>query len=83
MKVKKMIKWLKELPSDYEMCFSEYTSIVVGEDSTSEEYFVVLDMPIVGMLKNDDTKEVRFFTEQSEKRVIKLIEKGENWRKLE
>jgi hypothetical protein len=82
MKVKKMIKWLKELPANYEMCFSEYTAIVVGEDSTSEEYFVVLDMPIVGILTNNDTKEVRFFTEQSEERVIKQIEGGKSWRKL-
>ncbi len=83
MKIKTMIKWFKELPPDYEMCFSEYTSVIVGEDSTSEEYFVVLDMPIVGMLKNDDTKEVRFFTEQSEERVIKQIEGGKKWRRLE
>ena len=83
MKIKTMIEWLKELPQDYEMCFSEYTSIVVDNDSTSEEYFVVLDMPIVGMLKNDDSKEVRFFTETSKERVIKEVEKGKHWRKLE
>jgi len=81
MKIKTMIEWLKELPPDYEMCFSEYTAVVVNKDK--EEYFVVLDMPIVGMLKNDDTKEVRFFTEQSEERVIKQIEGGKNWKKLE
>jgi hypothetical protein len=80
---KTMIEWLKELPEDYDICFSEYTSIVVGEDSTSDEYFVVLDCPIVGLLKNDETKEIRFFTKTSEERVIKQIEDGKEWRKLE
>ena len=80
MEVKKMIEWLQELPGDYEMCFSEYTSII-GEDK--EEYFVVLDCPIVGLLSNDDTKEVRFFTETSKERVIKEIEKGKKWRKFD
>lgn len=84
MNVKTMIEWLKEIPRDYEMCFSEYTVVVVGnDDSTSEEYFVVLDMPIVEMLKNDDNKELRFFTKSSEERVIKEIEKGKKWRNLE
>ena len=84
MNIKTIIEWFKELPPDYEMCFSEYTAMVVNEeDSTAEVYFVVLDMPIVGMVKNDETKEVRFFTEKSEKDVIKEIEGGKNWRKLE
>ena len=82
MKNKKMIEWLQELPPDYELCFSEYTSIVIPKDST-DEYFVVLDMPIVGILKNDETKEIRFFTENSEERIIEQIETGKSWRKLE
>lgn len=80
MKNKKMIKWLQELPSDYELNFSQYISIVI--DST-EEYFVVLDDPIVGIIKNDDTKEIRFFTESSEERIIREIEKGKGWKKIE
>ena len=79
MKVKKMIEWLQELPPDYEMCFSEYTAVVAEE----EEYFVVLDCPIVGMLSNEGTKEIRFFTETSKERVIKEVEGGKNWRKFE
>lgn len=75
-----MIKWLQELPSDYELNFSQYISIVI--DST-EEYFVVLDDPIVGIIKNDDTKEIRFFTESSEERIIREIEKGKGWKKIE
>jgi len=82
MQVKKMIEWLNELPPDYDMCFSQYTSMVVPSDSTNE-YFIVLDDPIVGLLKNDDTKEVRFFTESSKERVLAEIEKGKDWRKLE
>ena len=84
MKVEKMIKWLQELPPDYEMCFSEYTSVVAQEeDGEEEEYFVVLDCPIVGMLSNEGTKEIRFFTETSKERVIKEVEGGKNWRKFE
>ena len=84
MKVKKMIEWLQELPPDYEMCFSEYTSVVAQEeDGEEEEYFVVLDCPIVGMLSNEGTKEIRFFTETSKERVIKEVEGGKNWRKFE
>ncbi len=82
MNVKTMIEWLKELPPDYEMCFSQYTSVVMPTDST-DEYFLVLDDPIVGMLTNDETEEVRFFTESSKKRVIREIENGKDWRKLE
>lgn len=80
MKVEKMIKWLSELPQDYEMNFSQYTSIV-GDDE--EEYFIVLDDPIVGLLFNEDTKEVRFFTQSSDERVIGEIEKGKDWRRLD
>ena len=83
MNVKTMIEWLGELPEDHEMNFSQYTSIVVADDSTGDEYFVVLDDPIVGIIVNDDTKEVRFFTKTSEERVINQIENGKEWRNLE
>lgn len=82
MNVKTMIEWLQELPGDFEMCFSQYTSVIMPTDST-DEYFLVLDDPIVGMLKHDESKEVRFFTESSKERVIREIEKGKDWRKLE
>ena len=83
MKNKTMIEWLQELPEDYELCFSEYTSFVEPSDEDKEEYFVVLDMPIVGIIKNDDCKEIRFFTEKSEEHVIREIEKGVEWKRLE
>jgi len=82
MNVKTMIEWLKELPPDYEMCFSEYTSMVVPTDSTNE-YFIVLDNPIVGIITHDESKEVRFFTESSQEQVIREVENGKDWRKLE
>jgi len=77
-----MIEWLEELPGDYEMCFSQYTSVVMPTDST-DEYFLVLDDPIVGIITHDGSKEVRFFTESSQERVIREIENGKDWRKLE
>ena len=89
MNIKTMIEWLKELPDDYEMCFSEYTSIVIGPDDFTEvadstsEYFVVLDCPIVGIVVNKENKEVRFYTKTSEERVLNEIEKGKIWRQLE
>lgn len=82
MNVKTMIEWLNEAPPDYEMCFSQYTSVVMPTDSTNE-YFIVLDDPIVGVLKNDGSKEIRFFTESSQDRVIAEIENGKDWKKLE
>jgi len=81
MKNETLIEWLQELPGDYEINFSQYMTIVVGEDS--EEYFMVLDSPIVGILKNDESKEIRLFTQSSEERVIKEIEKGKKWRKFD
>lgn len=83
MNVKMMIEWLQELPDDYEMCFSQYTSLVVNQDSTGDEYFMVLDDPIRGIVVNEDNKEIRFFTVSSEERVIKQIENGKEWRELE
>jgi hypothetical protein len=80
MKNKKLIDWLSEYPDDYDINFSQYTSII--DEDTDEEYFIVLDDPIVGILKNDDTKEIRLFTRSSKERVVKQIESGENWKKL-
>ena len=76
MNVKTMIEWLSELPEDYEIRFSVYTSIVV-----EDEHFVVFDDPIIGMIKNIDNKELRFVTKSSEKRVLNDIEKGKKWKK--
>ena len=76
-----LIEWLQELPANYEINISQYISVVIGEDS--EEYFMVLDDPIVGILKNDETKEIRFFTRSSEERVIREIENGKKWRKFD
>lgn len=97
MKVKDMIEMLEDMPQDYDMCFSEYTAFVPEEgegvkvvkkidkylDEDDEIYFVVLDCPIVGVLLNNETKEARFFTEKSNKEVIREIEGGKNWRRLD
>lgn len=80
MKNKKLIEWLKELPEDYDINFSQYTSVV--DEENEEEYFIVLDDPIVGILKNDENKEIRLFTKTSKERNIKQIESGENWKIL-
>jgi len=81
MKNEILIDLLNELPNDYDVNFSEYTSVIVDDDN-EEEYFIVLDDPIVGLLKNDDTKEIRFFTKSSSERIINQIESGKNWKKF-
>lgn len=80
MLVKTMIEWLKELPEDYDIVFSDYVSIVVPEEESEtgeeEEYFVVSDDPIRGLLRHDDDKEIRFFTQKSDQQVIRHVENG-------
>lgn len=82
MNVKTAIKWLKELPDDFDLCFSQQTSVVMKENGEDVKYFVVQDSPIIGILKNDDTKEARFFNKIEEEYLNEQIEKGVNWRKL-
>jgi len=65
------------LPEDYELCFSEYTAVVADYQDDNESYFVVVDMPIIGIVKNDDNKEIRFYTSKSHKDAIDEIEKNE------
>jgi hypothetical protein len=67
---------------DYDLVISEYSSYV-PETERDEEYFLVLDDPIIGVITNEDNKEVRLIVNRSEERVIKEIENGKKWRSLE
>ena len=80
---KKLQTWLSELPDDYDVVFSEYTSIIEPTEKKNGEFFIVTDMPIVGLIQNNENKEIRFFTRQSEKDIIELIENGRHWKMLE
>jgi len=82
MNVKTAKEWFQDLPEDFELCFSEQTAVVMNENGEDIEYVVVLDKPIIGMLMNDDTKEVRFFCEIKEDYLNKQIEAGKKWRKI-
>jgi hypothetical protein len=81
MKTKDMIDMLKGFDPECDLCISKYMVIVEPADSTSE-YFCVVDNPIIGVIQNDDTKELRFMVESSEERAIKMIEENE-WKKLD
>jgi len=83
MNVKTAIEWLKELPEDFEICFSEQTAVVMDEDGEEIVYVVVLDKPITGMLMHDDDKEVRFFSEIQEDYLNSQIKAGKKWRKID
>jgi hypothetical protein len=81
MKISNFIELLDGL-EDYELVISEYSSYV-PETERDEEYFLVLDDPIIGVITNEDNKEVRLVVNRSEGRVIKEIENGKKWRGLE
>lgn len=73
MNKKNLLELIKDIPDDYELCISKY--LVYTETSDGEPYFLCVDDPIAGVAQNDDTKEMRFFTERSEEEALKLIEK--------
>ena len=81
MKISNFIELLGGL-EDYDLVISEYSSYV-PETERDEEYFLVLDDPIIGVITNEDNKEVRLIVNRSEERVIKEIENGKKWRSLE
>jgi hypothetical protein len=59
MNVEKLIEWLSEFPQDYEVVLSEVH--ILSEDG---ENLIIHDMPIAGITKNDETKEIRFMLEE-------------------
>jgi hypothetical protein len=81
MKISNFIELLSGLEG-YELVISEYSSVVMNEDGKNEEYFLVLDDPIVGVITNEDNKEVRLVVSRSEERAVKEIENGKKWRPL-
>jgi hypothetical protein len=85
MKVMELIELLKELPQDYDMCFCQYTSLVIPKGNLDDDdvYFVVLDDPLIGLIHNDENKEVRLITSSSEEEVLKDMENGKKWKTLE
>jgi hypothetical protein len=65
MDVKNAIKMLQDYPEDYELVFSDYTVVVMPE--LEEQYIVISDDPITGIIESEDTKEIRFCTRRSER----------------
>jgi hypothetical protein len=69
MKVSRAIEMLKEYDEDYELVFSDYTMVIIPdvESGEPENYVVITDDPITGIVESHDTKEIRFCSERSEK----------------
>jgi len=59
MNVEKLIEWLSEFPQDYDVVLSEVH--ILSDDG---ENLIIHDMPIAGITKNDETKEIRFMLEE-------------------
>lgn len=82
MKVKDMIEMLGKFNPEYDINISKHMVIVYNTDTTADEYFCVVDSPIAGVVENDETHELRFFTTAAEDYALKQIESNE-WRVLE
>lgn len=83
MKVKDLIKMLKDLPGDYDTCLSDLLVVKNKEKNTQEYYRIILDYPINGIAKRDDTKEVSFLTSSSEKDIRKAFKNLGKVKRLE
>ena len=67
MLVSEVIKLLKDFPEDYRLVISDYTTIVIpaNEESDAENFIVISDDPITGIIENEDTREISFCSERS------------------
>ena len=77
-KIKTVKEWIRDFPDDYELCLSKYMALVQPENPEDGEHMVVIDDPVIGMAKNDESKEIRLIVQTSEEEAIKQIENG-NW----
>ena len=84
MKNKTLQEYLKDLPDDYDVCLSKLSIIEGDEDETGkvELYEVILDVPVVGIVKNDSDTEIRFMIDSDKNSkyledwgFVKLVEK--------
>lgn len=73
---------LKDFNPEYTVNISKHMVIVYNTDTTADEYLCVMDSPINGVVENDETHELRFFTTSPEDYALKKIESNE-WRKLD
>jgi len=81
MKVKDLVKHLKECPQDYDVNLTGY--VVYNDEDLPEinegevsgaPYSVALCSPIWGLAENTDSKEIRFVIGQSSIEAIQTIE---------
>jgi len=60
MKIKHLIEELSKFPEDYEVDLSAYMKIMPDKGEDDEDYYAVVDNPLIGLASNEETKEVRF-----------------------
>lgn len=67
MKVKDIIEAFRQLPEDYETCLSRFFSY---EDEIEGAFDVVLDIPVVGIMVNNSSREVRFILKGGDEKAM-------------
>lgn len=70
---KSFMKYVKDFPDDYDFVLGEYVTDF-GEDENGEGYMLIHDIPIVGVISDDETKEIRFICSSSSKKILDEIE---------
>ncbi|MDD5651418.1 MAG: hypothetical protein PHF86_13550 [Candidatus Nanoarchaeia archaeon] len=78
MKNIKLIKWLSELPKNYEVNISKYHVF----NDKKNTYEIILDLPITGIAVNKCHKDIRFIIDSDEKILIKNFGKDKIIKKI-
>lgn len=68
---KQMIEYLKDVPDDYSFVLGEYS--IISED-LKEEYVMIYDIPINGILYDEENKEIRFICSSSNEKALEELE---------
>jgi hypothetical protein len=67
MKVSKAIKLLQGYPADYNLVITDYTTVIIPDiEDETEQYIIICDDPVTGIVESEDTQEIRFCSERSE-----------------
>ena len=69
MNVEKVMEWLSEFPKDYDVVLSE--THVLSEEN---DLVAIIDTPIIGLTRSDESKEVRFMIRQQEESFNSILD---------
>lgn len=70
MNKRKFLELINDVPDDYNFELSEY---LILDKSEGEEYIAVHDIPIRGIAVNDESKELRFICDSSDKEALQTL----------